>query len=160
MKGNYNSVKNEKMKKNIFIPIISSVLILLWAYAALSKLIDYQTFGLQLKLQPLPSWSIPVLKIGLPVMELIIAVLLFTQKTQLFGLKVSMVLLVAFTLYVAIALSGTFGNIPCSCAGIISALKWKGHLIFNLCFTIINGYGLYLHSHSHDIRINEFTQKV
>jgi len=49
-----------------------------------------------------------------------------------------------FTLYVAFALSGVFGEIPCSCAGLISAMHWKGHLVFNIIFLIISLLGVYI----------------
>lgn len=126
------------MKRKVFIYVICAVLIILWVYAALSKLADYHSFTIQLKIQPLPYWLISVLKPGLPLVELITAGLLYFQKTRAAGLYMSFGLLLSFTLYVIFALRGTFGEIPCSCAGIISAFHWKGHLIFNLIFTFLN----------------------
>jgi len=107
-------------------------------------------FFFQLQRQPLPGWSIPLLKWGLPVVELITAVLIYFQRTRMKGLTISAFLMISFTLYVAFALSGAFGEIPCSCAGLISALKWKGHLVFNIFFTAISITGVYLQKHSGD----------
>ncbi|MGF7231362.1 MauE/DoxX family redox-associated membrane protein, partial [Arachidicoccus sp.] len=74
------------------------------------------------------------------------ALLLYFQRTNKSGFVLSSVLMAAFTLYVLLALSGAFGDIPCSCAGIIGKLRWKGHLVFNLFFTLISFTGWYLHT--------------
>ena len=60
------------------------------------------------------------------------------------GLIISSILMLSFTMYVLFALSGTFGEIPCSCAGLIAAPGWKGHLVFNIIFTIVSLTGIFL----------------
>lgn len=132
------------MKRDFWITVICMLLIILWVYAAVSKLLEFVAFGEQLNKQPLPQWSIPILKWALPVIELGVAILIYNTKTRLKGLIASLFLMIAFTLYVIFALGGAFGRIPCSCAGIISQLKWKGHLIFNISFTIISLIGVML----------------
>jgi len=132
------------MNRKLIISIICALLITLWAYAALGKLSEFTTFGFQLKLQPLPKWSIVPIQWGLPIFELGIAVLLYFQRTRMKGLTISAVLMTIFTFYVLFALTGTYGKIPCSCAGLISVLHWRGHLIFNIIFTLLSFYGIYL----------------
>ena len=131
------------MKRNLIISFICTILIILWVYAALSKIIDFSVFESQLKRQPLPEWSLGVFKWGLPIIELGTAFLLFSKRTRFKGLVFSTILMTLFTLYVLFALSGAFGEIPCSCAGIISALHWKGHLSFNIIFLIISALGVH-----------------
>lgn len=138
------------MKRNLFLSIICTLLIILWMYAALSKLSEFKTFGYQLKRQSLPAWSIPLLLYGLPVVELFTAVLIYFQRTRMKGLIISAFLMISFTLYVAFALSGVFAEIPCSCSGIISMLRWRGHLVFNIIFTTISFIGVYLEKHKDD----------
>ncbi len=121
------------MKK--FTSIISYLLIILWVYAAVVKLADYPAFTGQLKVQPLPEWSLPFLSKALPLGEIGLAVLLLFRKTINLGLLLSFILMLCFTVYVLLALSGAFGAIPCACAGIIGKLPWKEHLIFNIFFT-------------------------
>lgn len=132
------------MKRNLIISIICVLLIALWSYAAISKILEFTTFGSQLRRQPLPVWSIPWLQWGLPVIEMGIALLINFQRTRLTGFIISSGMMTLFTFYVLFALTGAFGNIPCSCAGLISALRWKGHLVFNTMFTIISFAGIFL----------------
>ena len=112
--------------------VIVSMLTLLWIYAAISKLGNPHTTILQMQKQPLPSWSIKVLAMGIPIVELGIAALLNIHKTRFMGLAASTVLLSLFSLYIVYVLSLDQKNIPCSCGGIIGQLGWKAHLFFNL----------------------------
>jgi len=147
-----NKLKRQKMlfNRNLLLSILCALLIALWSYAALSKLAEFTTFSLQLKLQPLPNWSIPIIRWGLPVAELGTALLIYFQRTRFAGLIISTILMTVFTFYVLFALTGAYGQIPCSCAGIISELHWRGHLIFNIIFTIFSFYGIYLQKHKAD----------
>ena len=142
------------MNRNPIITIICALLILLWAYAALSKLAEFSLFTVQLGKQPLPGWSLPILRWGLPLGELIIAFLLASPKYQYPGLVASTLLMAIFTGYVMLALSGSFGHIPCSCAGIISKLHWKGHLIFNIICLIISILGTILKKRDSNLTYN------
>jgi hypothetical protein len=123
------------MKKNIA-DIIALMLIILWVYAAASKLADVNVFTAQLKREPVPGWAAAMLVWALPATELMIALLLSFIKTRTYGLLFSLILMATFTLYVGLALSGAYGSIPCSCGGIFSFLQWKGHLVFNTVVTI------------------------
>jgi hypothetical protein len=123
------------MKRNI--PhIISLLLIILWVYAAVSKLADYNLFIEQLKRQPLPAWSPSLLSWALPAAEITTALLLCVETTRNYGLAASWIMLACFTIYTALALSGAYGSIPCSCGGIFSFMQWRGHLIFNVVATL------------------------
>lgn len=141
------------MKRSMTIQIICTLLIILWVYAALSKLFDFSVFAAQLQRQPLPQWSIALLKWSLPIIELVTAVLICIQESRYLGLLMSTGLLAVFTFYVVFALSGAFGDIPCSCAGLIATLHWKGHLLFNIIFTGISILGIYLHKHTDDMAV-------
>lgn len=126
------------MKRKILILIFCTLLITLWSYAAISKLISFSIFENQLKLQPIPAWSVQVIHWGLPSVEIVTAILICIQSTRLKGLIVSSALMAVFTFYVSFALTGRFGNIPCSCAGLISAFHWREHLVFNIVLLIIS----------------------
>lgn len=138
------------MKRKLIISIISTLLIILWVYAALGKLSAFTQFSYQLKLQPIPKWSIPVVLWALPAVELCIAVLIYFQRTRMKGLILSTILMIIFTFYVLFALTGAYGEIPCSCAGLISALRWRGHLVFNLFFTVLSILGIIMQRHKDD----------
>jgi hypothetical protein len=116
--------------------IICGLLIILWVYAAVSKLADYDLFIDQLKRQPLPAWAPLLLSWALPAAEITTAVLLCFERTLNYSLAASCIMLASFTIYTGLALSGAYGNIPCSCGDIFSFMQWKGHLIFNAAATI------------------------
>jgi len=125
------------MKKQQTIKTISMLLILLWVYAAVSKLIVFNVFAYQLAKQPLPSWSIPILQWFIPAVELLAVALLSFPKSLKLGFLLSFLLLLAFTLYVGFGLARVYSKIPCSCGGILNGAGWGEHLIFNIGFTIL-----------------------
>ncbi|MGN6602265.1 MAG: MauE/DoxX family redox-associated membrane protein [Ginsengibacter sp.] len=124
------------MKHKVIIEIISFLLTLLFVYAAAVKLLDVTNFRNQLELSPfIGRWS-GLIAIVLPGIELVTAVMLTVKNIRFYGLLASLVLLFAFTAYIAaMLLSGV--HLPCSCGGVISSLSWKEHLIFNLFFLAI-----------------------
>lgn len=139
------------MKKQQIITIITILLIMLWVYAAGSKLWFYAAFKLQLARQLLPHWSIAILAWALPLVELITAALLSFPKTLRKGLLLSALLLLAFTIYVGLALAHIFNNVPCSCGGILGKMGWQSHFIFNICFTIMAFTGWWMAKSNHKI---------
>jgi hypothetical protein len=122
--------------------IISAFLILLFVYTAVSKLADFATFQDQMKVQPLPGWLTSLAVWTLPAIELSTAVLLVFSRTRLTGLYISFTLMLIFSFYVALALTGAFGSTPCSCGGIIENLNWESHLAINLVFTGLSLVGV------------------
>lgn len=49
----------------------------------------------------------------------------------------SVILMLIFTLYVALILLNAFEYIPCSCGGIMESLSWNEHLLVNLLFLAV-----------------------
>jgi len=131
------------MKQKVAIEIISSLLILLFVYAASSKLIEYSTFKIQLMnllffktFAGLIAWIVPSV-------ELLTVLLLTIKVTRIIGLYASLIMLLIFTLYIAgMLLSGK--QLPCSCGGIIQQFSWKEHLIFNIFFLLLSFAGILL----------------
>jgi len=127
------------------IEIISALLIFLFVYAAVSKLLDYQKFQVQLSQSPLltpfagwVSWIIPFL-------EIIISLVLAFRKFRLLGLYASFSLMVMFTAYI-IAIAKFSDYIPCSCGGVLQNMSWNQHLVFNIAFVLLALVGIVLHS--------------
>ena len=60
----------------------SALLILLWGYAAFSKFADYGRFVAQMQLAPVPLMKhlAPVLGLAVPVTELVLVGLLFSER--------------------------------------------------------------------------------
>jgi putative oxidoreductase len=113
---------------------IPSLLIFLWAYAALSKLLNFEQSRNQMLQQVFPVGLAEILAWAVSVAELSTAGLLIFKKTQTAGLYISLFLLIQFTIYTGLVMLNAFGHIPCSCGGILEKMSWGQHLVFNLFF--------------------------
>lgn len=132
------------MKKLTYINIICSCFITLFLYASISKLLDLETFKAQLEKSPLLSDFPGLVSWVIPATEIIIVLFLFTSQHRLKALYASLVLMCLFTIYIIIILNFST-NIPCSCGGVLSIMKWDDHLIFNLFFIALAIIGIILH---------------
>lgn len=121
------------------------LLIILWGTTAASKFGNLGEFKTELAKQVFSENFAAFLLIAVPVSELVAAALLAFSKTRLYGLIISLILISAFTIYIALILAGYFSKVPCSCGGVLKLLGWKSHLIFNLVFTAITIPTLYIH---------------
>lgn len=122
--------------KTIIIEIISSLYILLFVYAAVSKLMDFDNFQVQVAQSPLLTAFAGFISIAVIVFELFIALLLAIPRTRVIGLYFSFVLMVLFSVYIYIILNYS-SYIPCSCGGILENMSWTEHLIFNIAFSLL-----------------------
>jgi len=118
------------MIRSHFVNTISISLTILFLYTGISKVIDYDIEKQQLLLspvlRPVASW----IALLLPLIEVIVAVLLFLPKWRRLGLYSALLLLSIFSGYI-ITIFSFNQKIPCSCGGIIDFLSWKTHLILN-----------------------------
>ena len=128
----------------LFIEVVTLLLILLFAYTGLMKITENARFAYTMNDNPLIEPYTNTLRFAVPSIELITVALLLTRKTRRTGLLVSTILLLAFTCYVAVMLA-TQSHLPCSCGGIIEYLDWKQHLIINTMLTIAGGAAYALH---------------
>lgn len=133
------------MAKKITVEIISALLVLLWAYAALSKLLDYETFKFQLGRSPYIAAMASSIAWIIPVTELIICLLLVIRRSRLIGLYASFFLMALFTGYIYAMLNYSY-YVPCSCGGVLSEMSWEQHFIFNILATLIALTGVFLES--------------
>jgi len=132
------------MARKITIEIITALLVLLFIYAATSKMIGYARFQFQLSRAPYVGQFAILLSYVIPLGELVIVALLTISKTRYLGLWLSFVSMLIFTVYVALMLlSGK--HLPCTCGGIIQKLSWSQHLVFNLFFSVLSGTGIWLY---------------
>lgn len=120
-------------KTNLVIDIVCSLFILLFIYAAVSKLLDYNQFRSELGRSPLLTSFSGWVAIGIPVLELLISVLLTMSKYRLSSLYSCFGLMILFSVYI-IAITKFADYVPCSCGGVLSRLSWSQHLIFNSVF--------------------------
>ena len=131
------------MKRNLIIEIISSLLILLFVYTAINKLLDYTAFKNVLSKSPLIGGMAAIIALALPITEGLVSVLLFTPRTRLWGFYSSVALMSVFTLYLAYMINFT-PKLPCSCGGVLKQMTWNQHLLFNIFFLALSVTGLVL----------------
>jgi uncharacterized membrane protein YphA (DoxX/SURF4 family) len=132
------------MTRKTLLGIIVFMFILLFVYAAMSKLLDYERFALQIKSSPIIGPYSGLLAWAVPAIEIIIVTLLCAPKTRAIGLNAAFGLMLLFTMYISFILLFS-GNIPCSCGGILESLGWVEHLIFNFAFVLLAAMGVGLH---------------
>lgn len=129
------------MSRRFTIQLISALLILLFTYTGLSKFIDQERFAFTLSRSPLLQPFASFIAWALPLAELFIALLLFIPRLQQWGLRLSLVLLVAMTLYLGYMVLFS-SDLPCACGGVISQLSWGQHILFNLGFVALTAYAI------------------
>ncbi|WP_431609256.1 DoxX family protein [Chryseobacterium sp. 'Rf worker isolate 10'] len=142
------------MKKiNPQIPVtIGYFFILLFCYAAVSKLLDFENFQLQLAQSPLLSAFAGFISYAVIIVELIISLLLCVPKTRIMGLYASLSLMSGFTIYIFLILNYS-DFIPCSCGGILEKLGWTEHLIFNMICVALAAAGIILYEQRKEVRL-------
>ena len=123
-----------KNLSNYFVSVSFFLIILLWIYAATSKLIDFPHFKYEMHNQVLFPFMQKAMIYLLPATEFIIASLLIFEKTSMTGLYLSLLLLTLFTGYIALVIFQVFRKVPCSCGGILEHMGWSAHLFFNLTY--------------------------
>lgn len=105
--------------------------VLLFTYAAISKIMDFEKFQIQIKDSPLLGSFSEILPVSIIVIELVLVGLLCYRRTRNSGLLGSFILMLVFTGYIARMLL-TSENLPCSCGGILEKMTWTQHLYFNI----------------------------
>lgn len=120
-----------KKVKTRVVEFISYFFILLFCYASISKIMDFENFQIQISESPLLSAYAGFLPFAIIILELIIAGLLCYRKTRNTGLIGSFILMLIFTGYIFFIIR-TSENLPCSCGGILEKMSWNQHLIFNI----------------------------
>lgn len=123
-------------KRRFFVDLVCYAYFLLFLYAAVSKLIDYDNSELQMAKSPIITEFAAILVWLVPAVEIIIAIMVMIPKTIMLGLYTALALMSMFTAYI-IAILNFSDTIPCSCGGVLNQLSWTEHLIFNLAFIIM-----------------------
>lgn len=129
-----------RMQK-VILELICLLYILLFVYAAVSKLLDFENFRVQLGQSPLLSAFAGLIAWIIPVLELFIVLLIVSKRWRIIGLFGALSLMIMFTAYIFIILNYS-PFVPCSCGGILEKMGWKEHFIFNFVFIILAAAGI------------------
>jgi len=136
--------KLSEKTRTTLVNTVSFLLVLLFVYAAASKLLDMEKFYVQTRQSALLSSHAQLVIYVIPLTELVIVVLLSMASTQRIGLFFSSVLLNLFSGYIYVLLAFS-PNVPCSCGGILENMSWQQHLYFNLVFAGLALVALWLY---------------
>ncbi|TJZ61979.1 hypothetical protein FAZ15_05560 [Sphingobacterium olei] len=157
-------------KRHIIGYSLQIFLLIFWLYVALDKLWGLKAFHISLLRQPFPNWWADILYWNLPLFELGIA-LLFVFASSSRGKNdrrdllnkqrllprfahrndvvfnpylLSALLLLIFTIYIALGVAGLYAKKPCGCASVFSGLSWEWHLLVNIVLLGLSTLGWYL----------------
>lgn len=137
------------MKRNTIITAIAYFFILLFLYTAISKLLTFNVTLFDMRRNPLLGDAPLFWTISVPIVEIIVAVLLFLPATRRIGLWSSLILMLSFTAYVGVLLVSDF-KLPCTCGGIFRELGWRQHLWVNIGLTILAVVALLIQNNDPD----------
>jgi hypothetical protein len=133
------------MKKGIILEISGALLILLFVYTALNKLLQKEVFIAAMEQS---VWLRPYAKslaLILPLTELLIAGLLLIPSFKKKGFWLSFGFLAIVTVYLGWMLLFS-PELPCNCGGVLEELSWRQHIVFNLFFIGLSTIGMRLQS--------------
>ena len=135
------------MRHHLFLEIVSALLAMVFIYAAISKLIDFNNFSLQLNqspfIYPFAGWVVWIIPAG----ETFTVFLLLIKKLRLYGLFASLFIMSLFTAYL-IAMLNFSDYLPCSCGGLLEMLSWKAHIVFNSFLLLLSSAGIGIYTQS------------
>jgi uncharacterized membrane protein YphA (DoxX/SURF4 family) len=123
-------------RKELLIDLVSALFVVLFIYAAASKLLDYDKFKVQLGQSPLLTAVAGVMAWLVPAVEIVVAVMLLSHRYRLIALYASFGLMVMFSAYIVV-ITRFSDYVPCSCGGVLEKLNWNEHLVFNLVFVVL-----------------------
>src|SRR5690554_7268755 len=127
-------------------PVLLLLFILLFVYAAVSKLIDFENFQIQISQSPLLSVFATPIAYGVVIGELLIAFMLCFTRSRLTGLYLFLGFMTAFTVYIYLILNYS-PFVPCSCGGVLEKMGWWEHLWFNGVVCLVTVFIILLSNH-------------
>lgn len=119
--------------------------VVMFIYAATSKLLDFENFQIQLGQSPMLTNFAGIIAYGIPAIEFLLSITLTISKLRTTALYASVGLMVSFSMYIATILKLS-DFVPCSCGGILERMGWTEHLIFNLIFVALGIIAIILNS--------------
>ncbi|HEX8014621.1 MAG TPA: MauE/DoxX family redox-associated membrane protein [Flavobacterium sp.] len=131
--------------KSIMVEIVCYLYVLLFVYAAVSKILDFENFQVQLGQSPLLSAFAVGVAWLVPGTELLIALALIIPKFRSLGLLGAFTLMTMFSVYIFIILHYS-SFVPCSCGGILEKMTWNVHLVFNSVFVLLAALAIVWHA--------------
>ena len=123
--------------------ITALLFMVLFVYAASTKLISFDRFNTQLIKSPFVSRYASIIAWVVPFFELLIVGLFLFPKSRLLAFYSSLSLMTVFTVYIFMVINFS-SSLPCACGGVISSLDWRAHFVFNIIFIVLAIVGIIL----------------
>jgi uncharacterized membrane protein YphA (DoxX/SURF4 family) len=123
--------------------LISYLLVILFVYAGLTKLLDYHHFKASLNSSFLIGSYADIIAWLLPVTEFILSAFLLYTPIRLWGFYASTLLLLIFSVYILLMLTSSH-EVPCACGGVFPLMAWMGQLKINILFLLLTATGIWL----------------
>jgi len=124
------------MKRNVIKETISTLFIILFLYASVSKLTNYEGLKSQIQQSPMLTANASTIAWLVPTIELLVVLMFLIGRLQKAAMYASLCLMSIFTTYIVIILKFS-DYIPCSCGGILQKMSWSTHLLFNSAFVLL-----------------------
>jgi uncharacterized membrane protein YphA (DoxX/SURF4 family) len=137
--------------KNAIVDIICLLYILLFVYAAVSKLMDFQNFRVQVAQSPLLTAFAGFVAAAVIIIEIIISVLLSFPLSRKLGMYSALTLMTLFSIYIFIILNYS-PFVPCSCGGVLESMGWIQHFVFNVFFCLLAVIAIYIKSYNDEVK--------
>jgi len=115
--------------------LTSYLLIFLFTYTGITKLIDHTVFKSSILQSPIIGSYATVISWLIPILELLLVIMLSLERYRQKGFLFSLLLMIAFTAYITYMIL-FIPHLPCSCGGILKELSWNNHLLLN-CLIIL-----------------------
>ncbi|MFZ5977600.1 MAG: MauE/DoxX family redox-associated membrane protein [Bacteroidota bacterium] len=121
--------------------IFSSVLIFVFLYSSLQKIINFNNFIATLS-KSLFLYNEFTKETGIFVIliEIAIVLLLISSRLKIWGFLFSFLILLLFNGYIILMIVYS-PYLPCSCGGFIEELTWGQHIAFNFLLIAFSLYG-------------------
>ncbi|MCK8141447.1 hypothetical protein MW871_06025 [Flavobacterium sp. I-SCBP12n] len=139
--------------KSIILNCISLLYVVLFVYAAVSKLLDFENFQVQLAQSPLLSAFAGWISFIVPIIEIVIAFFICFERSRLYAFYCAFSLMVLFSAYIIIIINFS-PFVPCSCGGILEKMTWNQHLVFNLLFVLLGFCAILFQPHQGNQQTN------
>lgn len=144
IQAHLHDMKGPLSLRLIVLNIISGLFILLFTYAAVSKLADYQKFQVELGKSPMLTSFAGIVAWLVPAIEILISISLLFSRWQLRAMYASYTMMVLFTSYLITTLQFS-DYVPCTCGGVLQDLTWQTHIVFNCGFIVLSIVGVLIH---------------
>jgi hypothetical protein len=118
--------------------IFSSILVFIYLYSGLEKIIDFEKFVSTLSKSPfIPYELVKLTAVLIIIIEILLVIFISSSKFKLYGFLISFLLLLLFESYIVLMIIYS-PYLPCSCGGFIEYLSWNQHIIFNMILMILS----------------------